>query len=98
MSRRSVGGAGSGHIQDSGLTSGQFNYLSASQSTFVPDGRRIDDYTNPAWNVADRNWQEVLRKDPSYKWTSADQASWKKNFDFGPHNAHTELDSILFKK
>jgi hypothetical protein len=97
----SVGGAGSGlysSVQYTGLTPRQFSHLAATQSDFVADSRRVDTYHNPAWNVADRNWQEVLRKDPSYSWSAADQASWKKNCDFGPHNAHSQLDSLLFKK
>jgi hypothetical protein len=98
----SAGGAGSGFGYSTtpytGLTARQFSHLSATQSGFAADRARVDTYSNPAWNVADRNWQEVLRKDPSYSWSGADQASWKKNCDFGPHNAHSQLDSILFKK
>jgi hypothetical protein len=40
----------------------------------------------------------VLRSDANYKWTAADQASWKQNCNFGPHNAAAELDAILFGK
>ncbi len=98
MSHRS-GGAGSGYSsQFSGLTPSQFNHLSATQPGFVADSRRVDTYSNPAWNVADRNWQEVLRKDSTYTWSTADQSSWKQNCNFGPHNAPSQLDSILFKK
>lgn len=83
----------------SGLTQGQFDYLSAKHpTTFVADPSRVDNYSNPAINVADRNWQETLRADPGYSWSSADQASWKSNCNYGPHNAGPALDSILFSK
>jgi hypothetical protein len=49
-------------------------------------------------NVADRNWQEVLRGDRGYTWGAADQASWKKNCSFGPHNASDALDAALYGK
>lgn len=85
---------------ESGLTPAQFAYLSThySQAGFVADPVRVDSYTNPAINVADRNWQELLRGDPGYGWSKADQASWKTNCGFGPHNAASELDKVLFKK
>jgi hypothetical protein len=84
----------------SGLTPSQFDYLDAKYSPagFVADTSRVGNYSNPAANTADRNWQEVLRADGGYKWTSADQSSWKQNCAFGPHNASAALDSIVFKK
>jgi hypothetical protein len=83
----------------SGLTQPQFDYLAATHpSTFVADASRVENYSNPAINTADRNWQETLRSDPGYSWTSSDQASWKTNCNFGPHNAGPALDSILFSK
>lgn len=83
----------------SGLTQPQFDYLSDKYpNTFVADSSRVDNYSNPAINTADRNWQETLKTDPGYAWSAADQASWKSNCNFGPHNAGPELDSILLSK
>ena len=65
---------------------------------FAPHPSRIDDYSNPAVNTADRNWQEKLRADPTYAWKSSDQDSWSKNCSFGPHNAGPQLDAVLFGK
>ena len=94
------GGAGSGYAPPSysGLTQRQFDYLKSTQPAFVPDPSRLYSYTNPAVNTADRNWQEKLRGDPGYSWRSSDQDSWKKNCAFGPHNAGSELDAMLFGK
>lgn len=84
----------------SGMPQQQFDYLTQNYGPrgFISDPSRIDNYSNPAINVADRNWQEVLRSDPGYNWGPADQQSWKTNCNFGPHNAGPALDSFLFKK
>ena len=84
----------------SGLTPSQYDFLDAkSPPGFVADPSRIGNYSNPAINTADRNWQESLKAPGSgYTWTPADQASWKQNCSFGPHNAGPALDALLFKK
>jgi hypothetical protein len=82
-----------------GLTSQQFNYLSQNyiKDGFIPNPVRINQYDNPLMNVADRNWQEILRNDPNYNWSRSDQISWSSNCKFGPHNASSEIDKIIFK-
>lgn len=83
-----------------GLTPQQFDYLTQNyaKNGFIADSSRVNNYSNPAVNVADRNWQEVLKSDSNYIWTKNDQQSWKQNCNFGPHNAGSQLDQILFKK
>ncbi len=83
-----------------GLTQKQYDYLRVNYSDkgFKADPSRIDNYSDPAKNVADRNWQEVLRKDPNYGWNNAvDKSSYSKNSDYGAHNAGPDLDAKLFK-
>jgi hypothetical protein len=86
--------------QITGLTKHQFIYLKENYSNqgFVPESTRINNYSNPAHNTADRNWQELLRKDPGYSWSTSDRKSYAKNCNFGPHNASSQLDEILFSK
>ena len=107
MSRRPGGSYGGNHggshlgagmQQYGGLTQPQFDYLHSTQPGFIAAPGRIGTYESPMQNVADRNWQEVIRSDPGYKWTATDQTSWKKNCDFGPHNAPDELDAELYGK
>ncbi len=82
----------------SGLTAAQYEHLKATQPAFVAEPSRIEKYDDPVLNVADRNWQEKLRKDSTYTWTAADRESYAKNSDYGPHNAGPELDKAVFKK
>jgi hypothetical protein len=91
-------GSGGRRQQYAGVTQSQFDYLQATQPGFVAASSRIGTYDNPMQNVADRNWQEVLRGDRGYTWGAADQASWKKNCSFGPHNASDALDAALYGK
>jgi hypothetical protein len=81
-----------------GMTQGQFDHLTRTQvnNGFIPNTVRINNYDNPVMNVADRNWQEVLRRDPTYVWTQADRDSYRRNCDFGPHNGGPAIDKILF--
>ena len=83
-----------------GLTPGQYDYLSKNYSTkgFVSDTSRIANYSNPMINTADRNWQELLRKDTGYTWSQSDQQSYKTNCNYGPHNSGSQLDAMIFKK
>lgn len=94
--------SGAGLPYYTGLTQSQFDHLSKNyaQQGFVADPSRIGTYTNPLQNAADRNWQEVLKTDRSYVpvSASADKASWKQNCNFGPHNAGSDLDKILYSK
>ena len=81
----------------SGLTQPQYDFLvKTSPAGFVPEPSRVGTYSNPVQNTADRSWQEVLRAPGSgYTWTPADQASWKQNCNFGPHNAGPALVFFL---
>jgi len=74
--------------QHSGLTGNQFAYLKQNYANdgFVADKSRVDDYSDPSKNTGDRNWQDTLKKDANYTWTTADQVSYSKNSAKGPHN------------
>lgn len=84
----------------SGLTPGQYDFLSQNYTKkgFISNPIRINNYSNPAINTSDRNWQETLKSDHNYNWSKSDQISWNKNCAFGPHNAGLQLDKMLFKK
>ena len=84
--------------QITGLTPQQYDYCvkNYSDKGFVADTSRINNYSNPMGNVADRYWQEQMRKDTSYTWTKTDQVSYSKNSNYGPHNVN--FDSTVYKK
>jgi hypothetical protein len=83
-----------------GLTQKQYDYLNKNYTDkgFIANPSRVDNYSNPAKNIADRNWQEVLRKDSNYGWdNTVDKQSYSKNCDYGGHNAGPDLDKQFFK-
>jgi hypothetical protein len=88
------------NVQFNGLTPSQFNFLATNYANkgFIADPIRINNYSNPVMNTADRNWQEVLRNDPGNNWTPADKSSFSQNCNFGPHNAGAQFDKFLFPK
>jgi hypothetical protein len=85
--------------QITGLTPQQYDFAVKNYSNkgFVADTSRINNYSNPMANIADRYWQEQMRKDTSnYTWSKSDQISYSKNSNFGPHNVN--FDSVVYKK
>jgi hypothetical protein len=74
------------HQQACGLTQSQFNFLQRNYPGFVPNPSRVNTYSDPLQNVADRNWQDKLREDSRYDWSRDDQKSYSRNSGYGPHN------------
>ena len=79
-----------------GLTQRQFDHLKATQERFTPNPVRINNYNDPMQNTVDRNWQERLRTDPGYRWNRSDQQAYKRNSNFGPHNAAEQLERRFY--
>jgi len=81
-----------------GMTAKQFDYASThyADKGFVADASRVGNYSDVQRNVADRQWQEMMRSDPSYSWGSSDKASYRKNSDYGAHNAASEHEKAVY--
>lgn len=81
-----------------GLTAEQYAFAKQnySNSGFVANPSRVNSYSNPTQNLADRYWQEQMRLDSRYTWTREDQRSYSRNSNYGPHNYN--WDSKAFPK
>jgi hypothetical protein len=86
------------------LTTNQYEFLKEhySDKGFVANPIRQNRDVNAILSIADRNWQEVLRKDPAYGWDwrkdSEDQKAYAVNCDNAAHGIKNaaEIDAIVF--